>query len=392
MPADFNITKSPAAPSLPKNNLSGNGNPIAKMADKATTRNIAPITEFNNETGLVEARPDSPWGRNNDTTTETETTETTETNAETPHTGVPDRYTAWKTEQAVKKEERAAQQTAKKVKSEALAQDLLRKGDLVGAAKALNMSPSDLAAYVDNARLQIPNPDKKLSPEEQYKADEKKFKEDRLAFEQEQRDFKRSVIKDSYIKSKIAPVVQDQEAFEFIHLNDVNKITDYIYEFMNNHFAETGEELLAKDVAENIERTMKETFIEGLKKTEKLKASAEFFASKKAATSKTSKTDEIEDIETEDDTTSRLMKRKVSTPISSGFKPEPTLANKVEQPLYSRFPMQNEELEELEAEAEELIAKTTPPLAKRRSSEATSNIPFAFLSKAERMALMKAGK
>lgn len=365
----FNITRvAPTTPVAPASQQGNNAN-HTRFAEKPVTRNIAPITEYNSKTGNLDVRSDTPWGK---PAAETPAVETPAAETATSTT-TPDRHTKWREEQAAKKAQREEQRLAKRSKQEALASELLKKQDLVGAAKALGMSPADLATYVDNARLQIPVKTEELTPEQKRAQDEEKFRQERLAFEEEQKAFKYQTIAYNYIKDNIAPVLADKEKFEFIHKYDAAKVQNYIYEFMNKHFQETGEELSPQDVAETIEEQMYNAHVQSLESLKGIKKVAKYFAPAPTPT-------EVEETQQPQRPT-----RDVSVKNQIV---EPTLANKKARPLDSRFPMQDQEVDQLMAEAEAEEAKITPSAASRRTTS-NSNVPFAFLSREERLARMK---
>lgn len=381
MPDNFNISLQPTVPVVPKVNTSGSAshaNQVIKQADKPVTRNIAPLTEYNNETGNLDVSPRSPWG----VSSEVETVKTEpEVVAETKVSST-ERQAQWKADQAAKKQKVQEKRVEKQAKQQVLAKDLLLKGDLVGAASALGMTPSEFATYVDNARLQIPNKVEELTPEQKRVQDDENFRKDRLVFEQEQKNFKYQVIASNYIKDNIDPVLADKDKFEFIHKYDVGKVKNFVYEYMNKHYVDTGEELKASDVLETIENQMYETHKSSLESLRGMKKVSSFFAP----------VTRIEDDNTEVPVSrdSKVEPRKVSMePDNYPFK-EPTLANKTTRSLDSRFPTRDTEVDDMIAEAEEEEARVTQTSqAVRRSANSGNNTPFALLSREERLARMK---
>lgn len=247
----------------------------------ATTRTLAPLTRYDADLGI--AVPIDP-------------SETQEDPAGAPggtKTADPDRHAKWKEQQAAKKAERETARTEKAATSQLLAKDLLAKGDLVGAAKTLGMTPAELSTLVTHATLGMPTkPEepKKLSPEEQRVADETKFKEDRLAFEKEVREYNRNKDVTSFIEKNIAPELQNKDKYEMIHAaSDIPKISAYVYEYMNQHYLETsgknedgsfkpGEVLKASDILESIEETMYKAHVQSLERAKKIKKVSSYFA------------------------------------------------------------------------------------------------------------------
>jgi hypothetical protein len=166
---------------------------------------------------------------------------------------------------------------------------------------------------------------------------------------------------------------------------DVSQIQGYVYDFMNDHYNKTctwnetekrwnqdGEELKASDVLETIEDQLYQSHVQSLEKASKIKKLAKY-------TSPQQRQEQQEP---------KAPKGETRVDLGSGldqFK-EPTLANKTERPLNSRFPVQDVDQMIAEAEAEEEKLNYVPVSASRPT---TSKTPFAFLSREERLARMK---
>jgi hypothetical protein len=345
-----------------------------RFADKPLVRSIPKLTNYNSETGLLDTI--STWESRGQ---EERATEAAPSKDSVEKTVGDDRLDAWRTEQAEKKAEQKERKAEKAAKQQLLAKDFLRKGDLVSAANALGMTPSDLAAYVDNARLQIPNEaEKELSPSEKKANEEAQFRKEVEDFKREQQAFKYQTIASSYIKENIDPILSDRDKFEYIHNADVSQIKNYVYEFMNDHFRATGEELKASDVLETIEEQMFQAHISALEKAKQIKKVAKYFSPEEA------KEDSIME------ESPKTERRSISMPSAPSFK-ESRLEDRKEKSLNSRFIMKDEELDELLSEAEEQEElNTIPATAHRRTSNKTPN--FAFLSRQERLNLIRAGK
>lgn len=369
MPNDFNVSITPPAATegaKPSTNGQVQQAPIARKADAPLVRNIGPLTDYNTETGMRENRSDKP---------------VEEPKKETPSkSSSEERQAKWKAEQADKKLARQDQQTKLAADKQALAKDMLFRGDLAGAAKALGMTPTDLATYVDNARLQIVNKETKeiLSPEQMRAKEDADYRQERKNFEQDQANFKYHVIKTGYIKDNIAPAIADKDKYEFIHKQGADKIQDYMYEYMNKHFQETGEALNAADIADAIEEQMVQSYTSSLEQLRGMKKVSSFFAKQKA---------EEEQIAGEED-------EEAETPNNRII--EPVLKNLKGVALSSRFGLKADddqaEADRLIAEAEEDEQKLLSNTPVRKTSTSNSKTPFAFLSKEERMAQIKANR
>ena len=361
----FNIQR--VAPSTPvAANQGGKPNQTnTRFADKPAVRNIAPITEYNSETGLLDVK--KGFFAEEPSTEQAKPAETDKQEAPAKQT---DRHSQWKQEQQAKREAAEAKRVEKAAKNQALAKDYLKKGDLINAAKLLDMTPSDLATYVNNSLLNIPQEEKKLTPEEQRELDLSKFKEERLKFEEEQKNFKYEVIASQYIRDNITPEISNKDKYEFIHQGDISKISRYVYEYMNDHYQKTNEVLQAKDIIESIEAQMEKEFVSSFEKAKNVKKLAKYFQP-------SSNEQETErEIEIPSPRTSQLM--------------EPTLSNKVARPLDSRFPTRDD-VDELEEESDRLSMPASTSLKPQRQAS-SRNTPFAFLTREEKMALIRAGK
>jgi hypothetical protein len=364
MPESFNLNiKTPSSTEGSKTVVNGQtqgqGSTITRKADAPVVRNIAPLTDYNPETGMREIRSEEPpVVEKKDTKTSSE-----------------ERQAKWKEEQAEKKLARQEQANKRAAEKQSLARELLFKGDLAGAAKALDMSPTDLATYVDNARLAIPNKKEEvvLTPEQIRAKEDADWKAERKAFEQEQAAWKYSRIKSDYIKDKIAPALADKDKYEFIHKQGADKIQDYIYEYANKHFQETGEELNPADLADAIEEQMVESYTASVKKLREMKKMAQFFTKEEQ--------EEMAEEEAKVEEQVRPQSRVI----------EPTLNNRETRPLNSRFDLQEDETEKLirEAEEEEQKLLSNTPVRKSAASSGKKT-PFALLSREERLLQMKA--
>ena len=271
-PSGFNITTTPHAISAPPNGAT-KVDPSSTSVQQRT-HTIGPLTKFDSKSGLVVPAEDSPW--------KGEAAPVVEKAApvEKPAEAAPDRRAAWQAEQEKTKAERARKTAEALEKRQPLARDFLKKGDLSGAAKALGMTAAEFREYAQNVLLTIPTPDAELTPEQKREADEKAFREEQATFRKEQETFRYQTIADNYIRDKVRPVLADKEKFEFIAQQDSGKIEAYIYNFMDQHFRKTGEELKAIDVAETIEAELEKTFTASVERHRSLKKVGKLFAPK----------------------------------------------------------------------------------------------------------------
>lgn len=372
-PTNFNISLTPGDATK-----GTQPNAQTKATTKTGTRNvnIAPLTEYNRETGLRETRADSPWGAPSSSPDAQQPSEVA-TDQDKPAAS-PDRHAAWKKAQAEQKATREQAKLDRQVKEQALAREHLKKGDLTSAAKALGMTPAEFQAYTQNALLAIPTPDKEQTPEQKRQAEDEKFRADRLAFEKEQREWRYMQTANDFIRANIEPVLKDTDKYEFINEQEKPKIYSYIYEFMNKHYQETQETLSVNDIADEIENQLFNTYKASVEKGKKLKKAASLFAPVVE--------DQQEDGEQHNPNAS-IKKGKRLFEIDTPSDPfaEPTLANKRGAALDSRFPSRGEDYE---AEAEEL-EKQELPRAHPVKTASGKSVPFALMSAAERHEQMR---
>jgi hypothetical protein len=380
-----NITKV-SNPQSTHNNFNRDNRPNVKGSaeDRAPViRQIAPLTQYNTETGNVDVKEDSPWG-----IAAPSSDEVAEKVEKTAPESV-DRHNAWKAEQAQKREERERGREEKAVRSQALAKDFLIKGDLVNAAKALNMSPSELATYIDNARLGIankPETPKKLSLEEQVAKLNQELEESK----KQAQEFNQNLQITNYIKENIVPELSaNKEKYEVLHFYDAKYVQSQIYQLMNEHFQETGETLSVAEVAESLEEQLANIHKSSIEKLRAAKKFQDLFVPEAKKGKKVPANEELaeriddgdSDYEAQNVDRSVMRNRNVNL-TSEPYNPNASKSDNVSQKLINR----NKKIEQAEAQADAIMAEITPKNATPRRSSSKEKIPYAFLSKEERMA------
>lgn len=209
-----------------------------------------------------------------------------------------DRHTKWREAQESKRAARTQANIDAAAKRQVLAKELLGKGDLAGASKALGIPASELVTLVNQAALGM-KPDepapKKLTPEEQRTADETAFREEMKAFRKEQEDFRNHQAMSGFIEKNLSPVLVDKDAYEMIHAAGRADIETYAYRYMNQHYYDTsekdaagkitkpGEILNAKDVLDAIEENLVKAQEATLDRARALKKVSKYFAPAGAA-------------------------------------------------------------------------------------------------------------
>ncbi len=371
----FNITTTPTrVADAPGPN--GKGSAAGAVGDvQVRTRTIGGPTTYNNKTGLVEPIPGGWSG--SEPTTAPATPEAKPAAKEGEADPKTTRREAFKQLEAAKKKEREERKTAKAAEGQKLAKDFLKQGKLVEAAKAMGMSPAEFREYAQNALLTVPTPDAELTPEQKREALDKEYRERLDKVEQGQRALDAATAKYNFTRDQISPVLADKEAFELIHSKGVANIESYIYDFMNSHYQKTGETLKVQDVAETIEAEFAKAADAELSRLAKVKKLAKHFGQQEA--------EEMIAAEEAGEPAAEVRERTVSAPAARDRFAEPTLENMPEVPTSSRFP----------AHEARPAGKVAPPKQAAIRREPTSGnhepqVPFALLSREERMARMRA--
>jgi hypothetical protein len=229
-----------------------------------TTRQIPGLTRYDADLGIAVPVDEAQ-----------EETATEQTETETAN-----RHEVWKKQQAAKKEQIAAQTNKKAAEQQVLAKDLLIKGDLMGAAKLLGLSGPELALYVNNAQLAIPNEVAKpkiLTEAEQLKADNEKLKADVEAIRNERQSERNFAMMSSYIDQKIMPELSIKDKYEMLSMFDAKELAKDVYQQLNQHYTETKEELKVEDFLQAIEDELTAASVASLEKTSKLKKMSKYF-------------------------------------------------------------------------------------------------------------------
>ena len=176
-------------------------------------------------------------------------------------------------ERRAQQELKAAREQLAQVKqfNELMAQ---AKKDPTAIARALGMDPTEFLRQYQNSMFNIPSePDK--PKEETLEERMSRYEQERRAEKEELLRMQSHNIRTNYIQSKILPVIQaDLDKYELINSNGVEQSASFIYDLMDAHYRNTGEELNAADVAEEMENQLMKEFesrIEFTKNVKKLK-------------------------------------------------------------------------------------------------------------------------
>lgn len=258
-----------------------------KVKDSPAVREIAPLTDYNSKSGMIEPR--KGWGANENKEIAATETDKDETPKKTPSK---DRHEQWKKDQEAKKNQRETIKTEKAAKQQLLAKDYLQKGDILGAARALGTTPQELIALTQNAALSIPTTKERMTPEQKKLQDEKEYHEARERRIKDLETNQVNLANSIWIKENIAPVLKDTTKFELINRGDVSKISQAIFDYANKHYIDTckldakgnllekGEVLDINEIAETIEQQYEEAAIASIEANKKAKKLAKYFTSK----------------------------------------------------------------------------------------------------------------
>lgn len=272
----FNVGLAPIVPNAPVgSNPLSKGMKYADPADPTVTREVPGLFEYNTETGESDKTLDFA-DRGKKKADKAKPKEKAEAGSEEK----PNRHQEWKAKQQEKKEAREAAKTDKAVKNQSLAMDALRKGNMAEAAKLLNTNVSELFTLFQNASLSIPTP----SQEVELTAEQKKAKDEadyRASLENKLKDFesyKFETVKLGYIKENIEPVFSNKDKYELLNNSkDPNAFKSAAYDYMNEHFNETGEVLNVEDVLDTMEETLNQQATEGLEQFKGVKKFSKYF-------------------------------------------------------------------------------------------------------------------
>lgn len=147
------------------------------------------------------------------------------------------------------------------------------KKDPTVIAKALGMDPQEFYRQYQNVMLNVKEEPAPLKPEEEMKARLDKYEQERAQERQQLETMQSQTIRNNYISTKILPVITaNTEKFELLNMNGKDACAGFIYDLMDSHYRQTGQELDANEVAEEMERQLTdeiETKIQAVRKVSK---------------------------------------------------------------------------------------------------------------------------
>jgi len=182
------------------------------------------------------------------------------------------RQEAWKKQQDDKKAAREQKQRLEAFNGQALAKELLAKGDFAGYAKSIGLSPQELLLLTNQAALSIPKEVKPLTEAEQLKKDIEDLKKSKEEFQKEIQENKYWATRNTYTSKEIMPLISNADTYEFINnmKGGVDAAAAFIYEHMDDEL-QKGNKLTVKQVADEMETELYNTYVASLQKAKKIK-------------------------------------------------------------------------------------------------------------------------
>ncbi len=182
------------------------------------------------------------------------------------------RQEAWKKQQDDKKAAREQKQRLEAFNGQALAKELLAKGDFAGYAKSIGLSPQELLLLTNQAALSIPKEVKPLTEAEQLKKDIEDLKKSKEEFQKEIQENKYWSVRNSFTSKEIMPLISNADTYEFINnmKGGVDAAAAFIYEHMDDEL-QKGNKLTVKQVADEMETELYNTYVASLQKAKKIK-------------------------------------------------------------------------------------------------------------------------
>lgn len=148
----------------------------------------------------------------------------------------------------------------------------------VEVAKALGMTPEEFLRKYQNQMFNIPEPKPELDPQEQMKQRFEQYEQERKREREEHETFKAQTIRQNYISTKIMPIITgDPDRFELLNYNNAELSASYMYDLMDAHYRQTGEEWSAQDVAEAYENELQKELEDKLSKIRGVKKFSKHF-------------------------------------------------------------------------------------------------------------------
>lgn len=149
--------------------------------------------------------------------------------------------------------------------------------DPTAVARALNMDPNEFLKKYQNKMFDIPN-EPVQSTEDLVQARLQKYDEERQREREQFASLQSQTIKQNYVSNKILPIIMtNPDKFEILNNDDPNMAAAVIYDMMNDHYAASGEELNAEDVAEELENLLAKELEERITKVQKYKKFSKYF-------------------------------------------------------------------------------------------------------------------
>ncbi len=138
-------------------------------------------------------------------------------------------------------------------------QDFIEKAktDPTLLAKAMGMDQNELLRKYQNKLFEIGEDEPVVKPEEEVKQRLAQYEAERQQERRRAADIESQNTRNTYISSKIIPEISnDLDKYQLLNLNGKAACAGFIYDIMNSHFQQTGEEMSVAEVAEEMENQL----------------------------------------------------------------------------------------------------------------------------------------
>ena len=233
--SSFNVT---AQPSVAATQHIGSNPHVGMFKDPIKTNAV--------ETRKVNISGQADWEAEEAPVAKTEQKEVVEKKAPPPSA---ERHEEWKQQQALDKAKRSQDKYNKTIERQKTAPELLKAGDINGAAQALGIPVAELVSLTNKALLGIPTKPEEMTPEQKkdkemadYKASVQAELEEHRNYRKSQQEREIQYAKAEWQKSNISPLM-DTEKFPLLTQNKeaIPQIMAGLYEWFNQKYLETQE-------------------------------------------------------------------------------------------------------------------------------------------------------
>lgn len=187
-------------------------------------------------------------------------------------------------------QERKAQATLKEAQAQmAQAKQVVdffeqAKKDPTLIAKAMGMEQEVFLKTYQDRVFGLDTKAPEVKPEEEVKQRLDKYEQERAAERQAAAQWQAQQAKERYIADKILPeIASNVEKYELLNMDGKEKVAAYMYDMMNAHYQQTGQEFSAAEVAEEMERQLTEDAENRIAQARKVKKLSKHFREEEKA-------------------------------------------------------------------------------------------------------------